>query len=97
VIPEDISMPQPGMIAASLKISRNLLSTTAYAVNAKVNFLMDDKPIPITVDNILAFRVYAPAEDFQANGRPRARENGVVSPRLDWEVSAVEQGIAAVS
>jgi lipopolysaccharide transport system ATP-binding protein len=85
VAPE-FQLSVPGVWKARLRLPGNLLSETEYTLNASVTILLGGEEHPLVEYKVLTFKVYDTDEDRSARGTYRGKLQGVVTPKLDWEV-----------
>ncbi|MFN0060470.1 MAG: polysaccharide ABC transporter ATP-binding protein [Planctomycetota bacterium] len=95
VHPRELTLPAPGNYRALLRIPAHLLSETTYSLNASITLLKDGAQHPLVEYNALTFQVYDTDADRSARGTYQGRLQGVLTPRLDWELGEEPDAIRA--
>jgi lipopolysaccharide transport system ATP-binding protein len=88
--PADVTVEEPGIFGARVRIPAHLLADTIYTVKVGILLIKDGRQSTLVMDNALVFRVYA---DHDAGDKSLltlyhgSSWSGVVMPRLDWDVA----------
>jgi len=86
VQPEEVPAPEPGVYSATVRIPAHLLADIVYSVKVSVKLSVDGERTRVMRETALSFRAYDPGGSESARGDWEGGLNGVVRPRLDWEV-----------
>jgi homopolymeric O-antigen transport system ATP-binding protein len=89
--PEVHPLGEPGLYDIFAKIPANLLAESTYAITVSCILRRQDESqeYPLVVYNALTFMAYA-TEDTMPTIAGRLQKTGLVAPRLEWTMKAVE-------
>jgi len=89
--PEVHALGEPGLYDIFAKIPANLLAESTYAITVSCILRRQDESqeYPLVVYNALTFMAYA-TEDTIPTIAGRLQKTGLVAPRLEWTMKAVE-------
>ncbi len=94
--PAPVPVDGPADGIARVRIPAHLLSETTYTVTSSLAFFVGAQAYTCELDNALAFHVYDSAKGDSARGTYKGQMRGLVSPRLDWSVEALEPAATPV-
>jgi lipopolysaccharide transport system ATP-binding protein len=90
--PDDLTVTEPGIFTASVRIPADLLADTIYTAKIGLLVQVDGRESTLVQDNALTFRVYAGDDQSQRSLLARnlyqgSAWSGAVMPKLEWQVS----------
>lgn len=89
VQPHPVQIDANGIYIAHVRIPSHLFSETFYTINASITFLDHSDIQPLVQHRALSFQVYDVNPLESARGTYEGSLKGVVSPKLEWQLKAL--------
>ena len=88
IAPTETALERPGIYRATVTVPAHLLADKVYAVKLGIHLRAGGEETSMARENALSFRVYDTDEATSARGDYAGTLEGVVRPRLAWELVA---------
>lgn len=89
VAPAETHIEQPGIYRARVRLPAHLLNDTAYVVKLGLHVRQGEELVSMAREDALSFKVWDTDERTSARGDYGHDLDGLLRPRLDWQVAPV--------